>query len=205
MAKRRNRNSTSNPSLRTLKVISLITIILLLIIGSQEFLNSYPVDILITNNTRFSDSFSISDSKIIISANQIPLNEGDVVTLKTGGFIKFNNISLSGIEGYKYNKYKLHQNILFSQNLYTWSILTPISLETGNQIITLTKLPSTILVETTLSRYELLLKSGGFTFITTDDNNFLYKLSQSDNTIIITAIGLYNNIPFNISQYSQNP
>lgn len=200
---RRNRNSTSNPTIRTFKILSLITILLVLIIGSQEFLNSYPVDILITNDTVFANSFTnISNTEIIISANQIPLNNGDVITLKTGGYIKITHVN-GNTEAYKYNKYKFHQNILFTQTLYKWNTLNPISLETGDQIITLTKLPSTILVETPLSRYELLLSDNSFTFITSDDGNFLYKLSQSNNIITITAIGLYNNIPFNISEYKQ--
>lgn len=199
---RRNRqSSTYNPTLRTLKILSLITIILLLITGSQTFLSSYPVDIILNNNTRFADSFNtISENKLILSANQIPLTPGDVITLKTGGYLKITYLD-GNIEAYKYNTYKLHHNIFFSQNIYTWNTKNPISLEVNNQSINLTKLSNNILVETQLSRYDLVLKNNSFTFVTTDDNSFLYKLSQSEDIITITAIGIYDNIPFTISEY----
>ncbi len=209
--RRPKRNSTYNRKdssrkepLQVVKASSLILIILLLIISSQSFLSSYPVAVLINNNTKFTGTFDqITDNKIIISANQIPITPGDVIAIKNDGYLKFINITSSGdIEAYKYNTYKLHQNILFSQNIYTWNTLNPISLETGSSIINLTKLPNTILVETPLSRYELILFSNSFTFITTDDNEFLYKLSSVENNIIITAIGVYNNIPFNINEYT---
>lgn len=204
MPRRNRQSSTFNPTLRTLKILSLITIILLLITGSQTFLSSYPVDIILNNNTRFADSFNtISENKLILSANQIPLTPGDVITLKTGGYLKITHLD-GNIEAYKYNTYKLHQNILFSQNIYLWNTKNPISLEVDNQLINLTKLPDTILVETPMSRYELLLKNNSFTFITSDDNNLLYKLSQSGDTITVTAIGIYGDIPFNISEYSQS-
>ncbi len=202
---RRRANSTYNRDpLRLIKTSSLILIVLLLIVGNQEILNSFPVDVLVNNQTRFLGSFdSIDANQVSIQGNQVQLSEGDAIKLSTGGYLKIksNQVSPEGDrEAYKYGNFKLNQVLLFSQEVYQWdySNFSKITIETNDpaQKIELTYLEyEHIQVNTPLTKY-IIEKLNGGTFITSDDGSILYKLTDG---ITIEAVGIYNSIPYTIS------
>ncbi len=207
MPRRKANSIYKKDPLSILKLASLTLIVLLLIVGSQELLNSFPVDILVNNQTKFIGSFdSISANQISIQGNQIQISEGDVVKLSTGGYIKIksNQISPEGDrEAYKYGNFKLNQVLLFSQDIYEWEAnnFEMIIIESDNpaQKIELTYLGGQIQVTTPLTNY-IIEKVNSGVFITSDDGSLLYKLTSTTiNKINIEAIGVYNSVPYTIS------
>lgn len=188
--------STSN-----INVLISIAILISIVIGSQALLSSYPSSIIITNNTKFSTTFtSISSNQITFTANQVQsISPGDVLPLKTGGYIKFkaNQSQNSNIrEALKYGRYQLNHVLLLESTLSDWQLNKTKSLVTNSpsQSINLkysTSL-SSIEVTTPLSRYYISFPPSSVVLITSDDSKILYKLYRIDGTVKVSLIGLYD-------------
>lgn len=170
-------------------------ILVSIVIGSQSIINSYPSAILITNDTKFSTTFSsISVNQITFSANQVQtITSGSVLPLSTGGYIKFKSNQVNTREALKFNSYQLNHNFLLEKTLSPWS-LTPKQLLTNNpaQKITLSYTTDLIKVTTPLTNYYINFPVNSIVLISSDDNKILYRLSRNANSASITLMGWYS-------------
>ena len=183
-----SKNSPKNPQLNLLFNLSSLIIIIMLIIGSQTFLASFPTNLILNPETNFSStSFSlIQSNQITFNNNPTQITDGDVIPLSTGGYIKLQaNQTTNTIDtATKYGRYQLNQVILLEQPLLDWDMehytLTLSSIDPSQTIkLTYHFLGDIIRVETPLNTFFAKLPISKSLYINSDDGDILFKITHT--------------------------
>jgi hypothetical protein len=159
------------------------------VFASQIFLSSYPIPIVLNNQTYF------PDIPVAVIANEVQTASLESVIPLPHGYIrlKANQVPVfgGGREALKYSNYRLNQLLLFKQDLYQWELGTAISIDPAqnSQRIDLSYSTDLLKVTTPLSNYYIEFPDGSTTFVTSDDGLYLYKLSRIGNITYIELTG----------------
>lgn len=181
-----------------------LAILISVFLGSQSFLSSFPSSILITNDTKFTTTFtSISANQVTFSDSSLSqsITPDDILPLRQGGYIRFkaNQVQNPSIrEALKYSRYQFNHILFYEQSLNPWSFTESDSMVLSTNILSqrvslsFSKNLNALEVTTPTSHYYVSLPINSFALVTDDGNALLYKLYRiDDSNISITLIGLY--------------